>query len=178
MASSPSAAYGVFADRVPLNEVIQGLRQAGVAKERICLMLSPAHPITTLMGESSARVFDREASAKTAGLIGWLSEFGAAVVPRFGFFVRSPEFFRSLVQESGSAALCNRGRTLASLGLTQEAAQHVDQACENGAFLYVACPQTAQTQRAVELLRASGADEVGRLENDPEVPVDARARLQ
>jgi hypothetical protein len=169
MNANPSAAYGVFPDTVSLNEVVQTLSRGGVEKESICLMLSPAHPITTIVSEFSTRPFEREANAITAGLIGWLSEFGAVVIPRFGFFVRSREFFHSLALERDSTVVCDRSRTLASLGFPQKEAKHFDQACEGGVLLYVSCPQTAQTHWAAELLRASGAEEVGLLANEPTV---------
>jgi hypothetical protein len=165
MSTNSTAAYGLFPDNAPLNEVIKTLNQGGVDKENICMMLSPAHPITTIVSEFSARPFEREANVVTAGLIGWLSEFGAVVIPKFGFFVRSREFFQTLALERDSTAVSDRSHTLASLGLPKEDAKRLD-THEDGVLLYVSCRQNAQTQRTAELLRASGAEEVGLLENE------------
>jgi len=96
------AAYGMYSHETPLNEVVRALNQAGFGNENICLMLAPTHPIATIVREASF-LDEREASAVTAGLIGWLSEFGAVVIPTVGFFIRSQEFFQALVRSAALA---------------------------------------------------------------------------
>ncbi|MGA7908713.1 MAG: hypothetical protein WCA16_14990 [Candidatus Sulfotelmatobacter sp.] len=167
MSTNPTAAYGVFPQSVAVNEVTQALNQGGFDKESICMMLSPLHPIATIVRDSESDPFEREASAVTAGLIGWLSEFGAVVIPKFGFFVRSRKFFRALVVERDSIDECGRVGILASLGFAGKDAERFESQMHEGcAFLYVSCAQTAQSQWALELMRASGANEAGLLEGE------------
>jgi hypothetical protein len=167
MLESTSAAYAIYPDHVSLNEVLQTLQQGGFDKESICMMLSPAHPIATVVRESSQHPFERETNVITAGLIGWLSEFGAVVIPTFGFFIRSREFFRSLVLERDSTAVCGHRGTLISLGFSVPDAEHFESQVREGCvFLYLSCPKTTQTQSALELLRTTGAGEAGLLESE------------
>ncbi|MGA9551695.1 MAG: hypothetical protein WBR30_05565, partial [Candidatus Sulfotelmatobacter sp.] len=72
-----TAAYGMYSQNVPLNDVVHTLNQAGFDNEDICMMLSPTHPVAALVRDASLFSSEREANAATAGLIGWLSEFGA-----------------------------------------------------------------------------------------------------
>jgi hypothetical protein len=162
-----SAAYGIYPDGVALKEVLQTLGDGGFEKENICMMLSPKHPIATIVRDFSAQPFERESNVVTAGLIGWLSEFGAVVIPTFGFFIRSREFFHALLMEKDSTAGCgSSGGTLSSLGFSSEEAQRFEnQVRLDGVLLYVSCPETAQRHWALELLRATGADEAGLLDN-------------
>src|SRR5260370_38402261 len=81
-----AAAYGVYPQEVALHDVVYTLNQAGVENEDICMMLAPTHPIATIVREASILNSEREASAVTAELIGWLSEFGAAAIRTGGAF--------------------------------------------------------------------------------------------
>jgi hypothetical protein len=170
MPENTSGAYAVYPDHVALNGVLQTLQQGGFDKEDICLMLSPAHPIATIVRESSFQPFEQKANVVTAGLIGWLSEFGAVVIPTFGFFIRSREFFRSLMLEQDSTMGCGHRGTLINLGFSAPDAEHFESQVRGGSvFLYLSCPKAAQTQWALELLRTTGAGEAGLLESEKAV---------
>jgi hypothetical protein len=164
------AAYGMYPHDVALHDIVQTLNQAGFEKEDICMMLSPAHPIATIVREASFLNTEREASAVTAGLIGWLSEFGAVLIPTVGFFIRSQEFFRALVVAKDSPALCGNTRPLVSLGFSEiDAERYENQLREVGVLVYVSCPESAKTDWARELLHRTGAEEASTLRFDTNV---------
>ena len=166
MAASALAAYATYPDNVSLNEVVLTLRQAGFDKESVCLMLSPTHPMAILVRESSTHPFDRAAGVGSEWM-GWLCELGAVVIPTFGFFIRSRSFYQALVANRHSAAGCGRRSTLISLGFSdRDAERFEDHLPEVGTLLYVACSEGSQPHWAVDLLRASGAEEVGVLESE------------
>jgi hypothetical protein len=165
MAVNTPAAYAIYPHDVALNELLNTLRQAGFDKESICMMLSPTHPIATVVRDANLHAFEREASVVTAGLIGWLSEFGAVLIPTFGFFIRSQTFFHALVVEREAISKSGHCGTLAGLGFSDnEAKRFEDQLREVGVLLYVSCSGPARTRWALELLRACGAEESGLLE--------------
>jgi len=165
MSANPLAAYGMYRHRVALNEVLRVLNQGGFNNEEICMMLSPEHPIATVVREANVLTSDRKASAATAGLIGWLAEFGAVLIPTVGFFVRSQEFLHAIVVEKDSMARCSSSSTLEGLGFPERDAERFEQQLRNvGALVYVSCPETAKTKWALELLRGTGAEEAGTLE--------------
>jgi hypothetical protein len=164
MAMTGSAAYALYPQNVALHEVLRALGQAGFDKESICMMLSPKHPITTIVRDTNSYGFERDTNAITAGLLGWLAEFGAVLIPTFGFFIRSREFFHALIVEQDSLAGCSRHSTLAGLGFADdEAKRYENQLRDVGVMLYVACPEAARTHWALELLRSTGAQETGML---------------
>jgi hypothetical protein len=167
MAVNTSAAYAIYPHNVALNEVLQALRQGGFEKESICMMLSPTHPITTIVRDATTHSYELESNAVTAGLIGWLSEFGAVLIPTFGFFIRSRLYFHALVVEQDSMVKHGRCGTLAGLGFPDDDAERVEnQVRQVGVLLYVSCPEPAQTKWALELLRATGGEAAGCLENE------------
>jgi hypothetical protein len=169
-----SAAYGMYPHDIELHQVVRALNQAGFDKEDICMMVSPRHPIATSVRQAAFSNTERESSAVTAGLIGWLSEFGAVVIPTVGLFIRSQAFFRALVVMNDSPALCSKSRALVGLGFSANDAERLEnQFREVGVLVYVACTGSATAAWAVELLRQTGAKGTAALENEASVAAAA-----
>jgi hypothetical protein len=165
MAMNSAAAYGIYSQDIALDDIVHNLNQAGFENESICMMLSPRHPIATIVRDASLFNAEKEASAVTAGLIGWLSEFGAVLIPTVGFFIRSQAFFHALMVTREAPALCGNARTLVGLGFSEEEAEGFeDQLGDLGALVYVSCAEGAKTHWAREVLRHTGAQEAATLE--------------
>jgi hypothetical protein len=158
-----AAAYGIYPRHIPLPEVAVTLNQAGFENEDICMVMSPAHPVAKIVRD--ANVFEAESSALSARMIGWVSALGAVVIPTVGFFIRSQAFFRALVVEQDFRSFCGKSRTLAGLGFSEDDAERLDHQLSHdmGVLVYVTCPRGARTDRAVELLRRTGARETATL---------------
>ncbi len=170
MAMNTTAAYGVYSQDVPLSDIVGNLNQAGFENESICMMLSPGHPIASLVRDANLFNTEREASVVTAKLIGWLSEFGAVTIPTVGFFIRSQAFFHALMVARDAPALCGNARTLVRLGLTEEEAErYEDQLDQLGVLVYISCVDDAKAHWAREVLRHTGAREAATLEDSMSV---------
>jgi len=159
-----TAAYGMYPRNVPLPEVVSTLNKAGFQNEDICMVLSPAHPVATGVGDAQIGGAGKEESANNARMIGWFSEFGAVVIPTVGFFIRSQSFFQALLAEQNFPALSRGARTLLGLGFSAEDAERLGhQLCDVGALVYVSCKEGAKADWAMELLRRAGAKEASSL---------------
>ena len=180
MGANSQAAYALYPDGVALTEVVKKLSEGGFDRQSLCMMLSPAHPVSTIVRESSQHPFERGFSATTAGLIGWLSEFGAVVIPTFGFFIHSQTYFRSLVEERESTGQSGGRGTLLSLGFCPEYAQKIEKQVSTGkVLLYVSCPDSEMMPSALQILRGTGSIEVGTMENEPHLQQsNQRKRLE
>jgi hypothetical protein len=129
------------------------------------MMLSPTHPIASLVRDASLFNSECESNTVTAGLIGWLSKFGAVMIPTVGFFVRSQAFFHALMTTGEAPALCGNARTLSGLGFSDDQADRFElQLREVGVLIYVSCAESEKTQWACELLRQAGAHEAATLD--------------
>lgn len=165
MAVNTVAAYGIYSQDVALADIVRNLNQAGFDNEHICMMLSPTHPIAAIVRDASLFNTEREASAVTAGLIGWLSEFGAVMIPTVGFFIRSQAFLHALMVTRDTPALCGNARTLVGLGFSEDDAERFeDHIGELGVLVYVSCSEDAKTLWAREVLRHTGAQEAATLQ--------------
>lgn len=97
-------------------------------------------------------------------MIGWLSGLGAVVIPKVGFFIRSRTFLNALVVTRDAPALCG-ARTLAGLGFSDTVAERFEKRLGRAGFLvYVVSQKSARARWAIELLRATGAQETATLE--------------
>jgi hypothetical protein len=171
-----AAAYGIYSQDVVLADIVRNLNQAGFDNEDICMMLSPGHPIASIVRDASLFNTEKEANAVTAGLIGWLSGFGAVLIPTVGFFIRSQTFFHALMVAREAPALCGNARTLVGLGFSElDAERFEDQIGQLGVMVYVSCTENAKTLWAREVMRHSGAHEAATLEGNLTVAATAAA---
>jgi hypothetical protein len=165
MALTGAAAYGMYPRDVALPEIVCALNRAGFKKEDICMVLSPAHSVAAVVRDARIINVKREDSAISAAMIGWLSEFGAVVIPSVGFFIRSRAFFHALVIEQEFGTLCGGSRTLAGLGFSDADARRLGQQLgDSGVLVYVACSERATAEWATELMRSAGAPEAASFE--------------
>ena|SRR5271155_1678893 len=163
------AAYGIYSKDAILPDIVHTLNEAGFENEDICMMLSPAHPIASIVRDASLFSSHRDDNAATAEMIGWLSAFGAVLIPSVGFFVRSQAFLHALMAKE-APALCGNASTLVGLGLSEDEAQRSeDQLRHLGALVYVSCKESAKTLWAKEVLRHTGACETATLQENMEV---------
>lgn len=161
-----SAAYGLYPQDVALMDVVRALNSAGFDNESICMMLSPTHPIASLVRDASVFNSECKSTTVTAALIGWLSEFGAVMIPTVGFFIRSQIFFHALMVAHETPALCENSRTLSGLGFSDDEADRFEnQLREVGVLVYIACPESARITWACEILRHTGAREASTLDS-------------
>lgn len=165
MSTNSTAAYGMYPREAVLPEIVSALRQAGLDKREICMVLSPAHPDATAVRETGD--YGRDQSAKkSARTIGWFSEFGAVVIPTVGVFIRSQEFFRALLQDENTPSLSQVQRTLLGLGFSPEQAKRLHrQLCDFGTLLFVTCKESSKTNSIIDILRNTGAREAASLES-------------
>ena len=164
MSANGTAAYGMYPRNVALPEVVYALNRAGFENEDICMVLSPAHPVATVVREAKILDAKPEESATSARMIGWFSEFGAVVIPTVGLFIRSQAFFHALLIEQNFPAMSRGSRTLVGLGFSEDEAKRLGhQLCDVGAMVYVSCPGNSKASSAIELLRRAGAREAAGL---------------
>jgi hypothetical protein len=157
----------MYAHDVELHQVVQTLNQSGFGKEDICMMVSPSHPMATIVRGANALNAAPEANANAAGLIGWFMKFGAVMIPTVGLYIRSQSFLHALGVRKDSPALRGNSRALVGLGFSESDALRFErQLREMGVLIYVACPESEKTTQAIELLRRTGARETATLEKE------------
>jgi hypothetical protein len=169
---SKTAAYAIFPVDAEVEEVLRSLNLAGFEDENICVFLTPTHPIAE--GVQHMKVnssSDLSVEAGQAGVVSWLSRFGAFVIPGVGFFIGSREFLSALAPRHGQSSVDRRGELLAGLGIPQpDAARYEARVCSDATLIFVSCEGTARSQWAKEILWSMQAEEVSLLGERDEAP--------
>jgi hypothetical protein len=169
MAGNTAGAFGIYPQEVPLTDIVHSLNQAGFVNEDICMMLSPKHPIASVVREASLLRSENDDTSAT-GMIGWLSAFGAVLIPTVGFFIRSQAFLHALMTSreapGPTQALRGNARTLVGLGFSEDdAMKFEDQLRDLAVLIYVSCNEGSKTRWAQEVLRHTGARETATLQD-------------
>ncbi len=164
MAVNTPAAYGMFAGNVALPQVVQTLSQSGFDKDDICMMVSPAHPLATVVREAHIIRTESVADPATTSVIAWLMKVGAVMIPTVGFFIRSQAFLQALME---GKELTGNSKALVGLGFSEgDALRFEHQLRKTGVLVYVACSEKGSANRAVEVLRRTGARETATLQKE------------
>ena len=161
-----TAAYAIFPIQVRVEDVLRSLNLAGFANENICLFLTPAHPIAESVRSLKIEYADngKRQSASTH-VVGWLSQFGAVVIPGVGFFVGSREFVAALTPRQRRIGRDGDDELMTGLGIPQpEAARYQSRVREDATMVFVSCDGLARSYWAREILWQWKADEVSLLD--------------
>lgn len=170
MADSSAAVYGIYSQEIALASVVHTLNQAGFENEDICMVLSRSHPIASIVREANLFSSEREDNAGTAGIIGWLSAFGAVLIPGIGFFIRSQAFLHAFMAAKEPPAICGNAQTLIGLGFSEmDAKKYESELRGTGVLVYISCGEKAKTLWAQEVLRHTGARETATLNHETTV---------
>jgi hypothetical protein len=154
----------MYSQNAALSDIVHTLNKAGFENEDICMMLSPTHPIASLVRDANLFNSECDSSAVTAGLIGWLSEFGAVMIPTVGFFIRSQAFFHALMASKEDTSLFGNARALVGLGFSEREAERFEKDVRHfGTLVYVSCREKAKSLWAREVLHNTGAQEAATL---------------
>jgi hypothetical protein len=154
----------MYSRHIALPEIVSTLNRAGFENEDICMVLSPAHPVASMVRDARIESANLQDGAAGARMIDWFSKFGAVVIPSVGFFIRSQAFFDALLIEDQGSALSGGSKTLAGLGFSNDEASRLGrQLGDVGVLVYVACPGHGRADSAIESLMRSGAKEAAGL---------------
>jgi len=157
-----TAAYAMFPADAQVEQVVRSLNLAGFGDENICVFLSPAHPIAEAVQNMKVNSSShRSVASARAGVVSWLSRFGAIVIPGVGFFIGSREFLSALAPHHRQSSVERRGELLAGLGIPQpDAARYEARVRRDATLIFVSCQGAARSQWAREILWRMRAEEV------------------
>lgn len=159
VATQPSvAAYGLFPLAADLTQVVEALHAAGFPPADICLVVTPEHPISDAVREVRIGSAWVPSAAGFVDTVGWLSRFGAVVIPGVGFFVGSRSYLKALIGNANSAGSGNG--VLTGLGLPASDISRYEKRVQRDSFLvYVLCEDPARSSWAREILARMNADD-------------------
>lgn len=165
--SKNTAVFGIFPDRVAVEECVEHLRRAGFRMTDVSALLPEnlgtkdfAHEKNTKAPEGAAG--GAVAGGITGGVLGLLTGLGVLAIPGLGPLIAAGPIVAALAGAGAVGTLGGAVGALAGLGIPEyEAKRYEGRIREGGLLLSVHCDDDTWVKRAKDVMRDCGAQDVG-----------------
>ncbi|HEV3334639.1 MAG TPA: quinol:electron acceptor oxidoreductase subunit ActD [Bryobacteraceae bacterium] len=166
MAGKNTAVFGIYPDRLSVEEAVEQFRIAGFRGEDISVLFPDNKGTKEFAHEKSTKAPEGAttggvAGGITGGVLGWLTGVGALAIPGLGPFIAAGPIVAAL---AGAAAVGTLGGIIGALvgmGIPEyEAKRYEGRLREGGILVSVHCDDSSWVNRAKALLRSTGAQDI------------------
>src|SRR5712692_8484998 len=166
MAGKNTAAFGIYRDRVSVENAVDALRQEGFRNTDISVLLPENQGTKDFAHEKSTKAPEGTATGATSGAVvggtlGWLAGIGALAIPGLGPFIAAGPIVAALAGAGAGGAIGGLTGALIGMGIPEyEAKRYEGRVKDGGILLSVHSDDSQWTKRAKELLEHTGAQDV------------------
>ena len=166
MAGKNTAVFGIYRDRISVEEAVDNMRAAGFRNTDISVLFPDnqgtkdfAHEKHTKAPEGAAT--GAGSGAIIGGTLGWLVGVGALAIPGIGPFVAAGPIVSLLAGVGAGGALGGIVGALVGMGIPEyEAKRYEGRIRSGGILLSVHCDSADWVRRAKEMLARTGAEDI------------------
>jgi hypothetical protein len=166
MAGKNTAVFGIYRDRISVEEAVDNMRAAGFRNTDISVLFPDnqgskdfAHEKHTKAPEGAAT--GAGSGALIGGTLGWLVGIGALAIPGIGPFVAAGPIVSLLAGVGAGGALGGIVGALVGMGIPEyEAKRYEGRIRSGGILLSVHCDNADWVRRAKEMLERTGAEDI------------------
>jgi hypothetical protein len=167
MAGKNTAVYGIFRDRMHVEQGVNALLDAGYRSEDISVLLPDnvgtkdfAHEKQTKAPEGAAT--GATAGAVVGGTLGLLAGIGSLAIPGLGPFIAAGPIMGALAGMGTGGVVGGLIGALVGMGIPEyEAKRYEGMIREGKVQLSVHCDDSDWVKRAKDILERTGAEDVG-----------------
>jgi hypothetical protein len=166
MAGKNTATYGLYGDRVQVEEAINALVSAGFRQEDISVLFPAnegtkdfAHEKNTKAPEGATT--GAGAGGAIGGTLGLLVGIGALAIPGLGPFIAAGPIVAALAGMGAGGAVGGFVGALVGMGIPEYEAKRYDgRVRKGGILLSVHCDSSEWVSRAKQILRQTGGEDI------------------
>src|SRR5512147_2130406 len=166
MAGKNTAVFGIYRDRMHVEEAVDTLLDAGFRSEDISVLLPEnvgtkdfAHEKNTKAPEGATT--GAATGAVAGGTLGLLAGIGALAIPGLGPFIAAGPIMGALAGLGAGGAVGGLIGALVGMGIPEyEAKRYEGRIKEGGILLSVHCDNSDWVKRAKNILEETGAEDV------------------
>jgi hypothetical protein len=166
MAGKNTAVFGIYRDRISVEEAVDSMRAAGFRSTDISVLFPDnqgtkdfAHEKHTKAPEGAAA--GAGSGALIGGTLGWLAGIGALAIPGVGAFVAAGPIVAALAGVGAGGALGGIVGALVGMGIPEyEAKRYEGRIKSGGILLSVHCDNSDWVKRAKDMLVHTGAEDI------------------
>jgi hypothetical protein len=166
MAGKNTAVFGIYRDRVAVEEAVDALRQAGFRNTDISVLFPENQGTKDFAHEKSTKAPEGTAAgagtgAVIGGTLGWLAGIGALAIPGVGPLIAAGPIVAALTGVGVGGAIGGLTGALIGMGIPEyEAKRYEGRVKEGGILLSVHSDNSDWTKKAKEILERTGADDI------------------
>jgi Protein of unknown function (DUF3341) len=166
MAGKNTAAFGIYRDRVSVENAVDALRAADFRSTDISVLFPENEGTKDFAHEKHTKAPEGTATGATSGAViggglGWLAGIGALAIPGLGPFIAAGPIVAALAGAGAGGVVGGLAGALVGMGIPEyEAKRYEGRVKEGGILLSVHCDDSKWTKRAKEILERTGADDV------------------
>jgi hypothetical protein len=161
------AVFGVYRTRRDVETTVQALQDADFRNEDVSVLFSDttgtkdfAHEKHTKAPEGSTA--GAGTGAVIGGALGWLTGIGALAIPGVGPFIAAGPIVAALAGIGAGGVIGGIAGALIGMGIPEyEAKRYEGRIKEGGILLSVHCDNSDWKKKALDILKQSGAEDVG-----------------
>src|SRR3954453_11719861 len=145
MAGKNTAVFGIYPDRVSVEEAVEHLRSAGFRNTDISVLFPDNQGTKDFAHEKNTKAPEGAttgvvAGGITGGVLGWLTGIGALAIPGLGPFVAAGPIVAALAGAGAVGTLCGIVGALVGMGIPEyEAKRYEGRIREGGVLISVHC---------------------------------------
>jgi hypothetical protein len=166
MAGKNTAAFGIYTDRIAVENAVEELKTAGYRNTDISVLFPDnsgtkdfAHEKHTKAPEGAAT--GAGTGAVLGGTLGWLAGIGALAIPGLGPFIAAGPIMAALAGAGVGGTVGGLVGALVGMGIPEyEAKRYEGRIKSGGILLSVHCDDSEWTKKAKEILERTGAEDV------------------
>ena len=167
MAGKNTSVFGIYHDQPGVEEAVDTLRAAGFRNTDISVLFQENRGTKDLAHEKNTKAPEGATAGGiiggvTGGVLGWLTGIGVLAIPGLGPLIAAGPIVAALAGAGAVGAVGGVIGALAGMGVPEyEAKRYEGRIRDGGILLSVHCDNSGWVQRAKDLLRQTGADDIG-----------------
>ena len=166
MAGKNTAAFGIYSDRLAVENAVDELKEAGYRNTDISVLFPDnvgtkdfAHEKHTKAPEGATA--GAGTGAVVGGTLGWLAGIGALAIPGLGPFIAAGPIMAALAGAGVGGTVGGVVGALVGMGIPEyEAKRYEGRIKSGGILLSVHCDDSEWTKKARTILEQTGAEDV------------------
>jgi hypothetical protein len=164
--SKNTAVFGIYADRLAVEEAVDHLRTAGFRNTDISVLFPDNQGTKDFAHEKNTKAPEGVTTGVVAGgiaggVLGWLTGIGALAIPGLGPFIAAGPIVAALAGAGAVGTLGGIVGALAGMGIPEyEAKRYEGRVREGGVLLSVHCDNSDWVKRGKEILEQSGGQDI------------------
>src|SRR5713226_7575018 len=166
MAGKNTAAFGIYRDRVSVENAVDALRQEGFRNTDISVLFPENEGTKDFAHEKSTKAPEGTATGAGTGAViggglGWLAGIGALAIPGVGPFIAAGPIVAALAGVGVGGAIGGITGALIGMGIPEyEAKRYEGRITKGEILLSVHCDTSEEIDRAKKVLERTGADDI------------------